>query len=202
MVIVAKEETAAKQEASGADAALNLIVNLAEVAVDGDIRVAAALGAAALVVKGIQKIPDVKERLSDAKNEKELRKALKEVRQKILENADSTMTITDLAKAQKKSKKTGIEPIDDKPGCFVLATYKKMDFDKDLTDYIGIFIGCADNVAEGLSLAISRDGNPDVYADVKYKQNVHAYIFYFEPDQLEESYENLIQAFAGEKSYN
>ena len=142
------------------------------------------------------------ESLASAKGEKELKKAIREARQSVLENAMTTITVTDLKKAKEKSEKTGIGPIGDMPGCFVIATYKKMDFDKDLTDYTGIFVGKALNAEEGVEEAISKAGNPDVYADVKFKQNVHVYVYNCLPEQLDGRYENLMQTFAGDESYN
>lgn len=166
-----------------------------------------AAGGAADAVTGIlEKLGDVKdgifEDLAKAKSEKELRQTIKDARQTVLENATSTITIADLLKAQEKTGEGGIKPLSDMPGCFVITTYKKMDFDKDLTDYTGVYVGRADNIDEGLNLAISKDGNADVYADVKYKQNVHAYIYNCLPEDLEERYFSLSQTFAGEGSYN
>ena len=127
------------------------------------------------------------------KAEKTLQKAVKEVRQSILENATTTITAADLIKAKEKSNVLG--PISSMPGCFVIATYKKYDFGKDLTDYISIFVGKADNTSDGVNLAISRDGDPDVYADVKYNQNVHIYVYNCLPDDLEEQYSSLQETF-------
>ena len=166
----------------------------------------AAGGAAAAVSGMFAKLGSTKDGILDdlakAKDEKELRQAIKDARQTVLENATTTSTIADLLKAQAKAGEGGIGPISDMPGCFVIATYKKMDFDKDLTDYTGIYVGCAENVAEGLNQAISKEGNADVYADVKFKQNVHAYIYNCLPEDLEERYVSLTQTFADDRSYN
>lgn len=145
---------------------------------------------------------DIIKDLSKTSDEKELRQAIKEARQTVLENAAPAMTVADFVKAQEKAGEEEIGPVSDMPGCFVIATYKKLDFDKDLTDYTGVYVGRADNTAEGLKLAISKDGNADVYADVKYKQNVHVYIFNCLPENLDERYISLTQTFAGERSYN
>lgn len=144
----------------------------------------------------------VVEDLASAKDEKELKKAIKQARQSVLENATTKITVAELRKANEKSEDTGIGPISDMPGCFVIATYKKMDFDKDLTDYTGIFVGRAENAAEGVETAISKKGNPDVYADVKFKQNVHVYVYNCLPERMDERYESLLQTFAGDESYN
>ena len=152
------------------------------------------------------KLADTKDKilesLANTKDEKELKKAIREARQSVLENATTRITITDFKKAKEKSEETGIGPIGDMPGCFVIATYRKMDFDKDLTDYTGIFVGRALNAAEGVEAAISKVGNPDVYADVKFKQNVHVYVYNCLPEQLDGRYESLLQTFTGDESYN
>jgi len=167
-------------------------------------KVKAAAGEAGDEVRA--KLADTKDKilesLANTKDEKELKKAIREARQSVLENATTRITITDLKKAKEKSEETGIGPIGDMPGCFVIATYRKMDFDKDLTDYTGIFVGRALNAAEGVEAAISKVGNPDVYADVKFKQNVHVYVYNCLPEQLDGRYESLLQTFAGDESYN
>ena len=166
----------------------------------------AAEGAAGAVGSALTKLGDAKDGiLSDlaaAKSEKDLRKAIREARQSVLENATSTLTVSDLMKAIEKSSDSSIGPINDMPGCFVIATYKKLDFDNDLTDYTGIYVGKTSNTSEGVLLAISRNGDPDVYADVKFKQNVHVYIFNCLADDLDDRYFSLLQTFAGDELYN
>ena len=133
------------------------------------------------------------ESIANAKSEKELKKTIKEARQSVLEN--STITIS-AAEFLKKTAEAGIGPINTMPGCFVIATYKKLDFDNDLTDYISIFYDRADNVAEGVNKALSREGDADVYADVKYKQNVQIYIYNCLPEELDSLYDSIKQTFS------
>ncbi len=169
-----------------------------------------AAGEAADTVAGIfTKLGETKESifndLAKSKSEKELRNAIKDARQTVLENATTAITVADYAKAKEKAAEGAvgtIGPISDMPGCFVIATYRKMDFDRDLTDYTGIYVGRADDAAQGVELALSREGNADVYADVKFKQNVHIYVFNCMPDVLDERYLSLLQTFADERSYN
>ena len=142
------------------------------------------------------------EDLATAKDEKELKKAIKQARQTVLENATTKISVAELKKAAEKSEDAGIGPISDMPGCYVIATYRKMGPGKDLADYTGVFVGRADNAAEGVEKAISREGNPDVYADVKFKQNVHVYVYNCLPERIDERYENLLQAFEGDELYN
>lgn len=141
------------------------------------------------------------EGMAQAKSEKELRKAIKDARQSVLENATTRITVADLAKAREKAASTGVGPINTMPGCFVIATYKKLDFDKDLTDYIGLFVGKAENVSDGVDKAISREGDPDVYADVKYKQNVHVYVYNCMPEDTDHLFESLTETFSDAAEY-
>ena len=41
-----------------------------------------------------------------------------------------------------------------------------------------------------------------MYADVKYKQNVHVYVYNCLPERMDERYESLLQTFASDESYN
>lgn len=161
-------------------------------------------GASSKVSTLFDKLGDAKdelvESLSQAKSEKDLKKDIREARQSVLENATITITISDLAKAKGKAGGTAVGPINNMPACFVIATYKKLDFDKDLTDYIGLYIGKAESAAEGVDRAISREGDPDVYADVKYRQNVHAYVYNCMPEELDGLFENLSNIFSDAQS--
>ena len=141
------------------------------------------------------------EDLANAKSEKELRRAIKEARQAVLENATTRITVADLQKAIAKAPDAIVGPISDMPGCFVIATYRKLDFDNDLTDYTGIFVGESKNAYKGVLAALSRAGDPDVYADVKFKQNVHVYVYNCLPEDLDGRYLSLRQTFEDERLY-
>ena len=172
-----------------------------------------AAGAAGAMGDMFGKLGDAKDNilkdLAESKNEKELQKAIQAARQTVFENATASMTIKEFVAAQEAANKAG-EAIDaaasvrafEMPGCFVIATYKKLDFDKDLTDYLGIYVGKTENIAEGVAKTISREGNPDVYADVKFKQNVRVYIYNCLPEDLDERYFGLYQTFEAGSSYN
>ncbi|MDO5709595.1 MAG: hypothetical protein Q4G41_05705, partial [Coriobacteriales bacterium] len=57
-------------------------------------------------------------------------------------------------------------------------------------------------VGEGIARTILPTGNSDVYADLKYKQNVWVYVFSCVPDKLDEKYEALVQLLEARESYN
>ena len=144
---------------------------------------------------------DFVESLAQAKGEKELKKAIRDARQSVLENSTMTITVADMLKAKEKTGGSVVGPINNMPGCFVIATYRKLDFDNDLTDYTGIFVGKADDVSEGVFSAISRAGDPDVYADVKFKQNVHVYVYSCRAEDLDGRFDSLLQTFADDRLY-
>ena len=181
-----------------ADAAKAAIADAAQAAGEQVDKARVVIGDAANAAQDVLgKIVEAKDQaVSEAdrkKAAKALAKAIRDVRQTILENATVKITAADYLKAKEKAGAFG--PINTMPGCFVIATYKKLDFDKNLTDYINVFIGKADNAAQGVDLAISRDGDPDVYADVKYKQNVHIFVYNCLPEELEQQYASLVETF-------
>ena len=186
-------------DAFDADAAKKVVSDAVQAAGEQVDKAKGVIGDAANAAQdALGKIAEAKDQvISEAdrkKAEKAFAKAIKELRQTILENATVRITVADYLKAKEKAKTFG--PINTMPGCFVIATYKKLDFDKNLIDYLSVFVGKAANVAEGVDLAISRDGDPDVYADVKYKQNVHIYVYNCLPEELEEQYTSLAETFA------
>ena len=148
--------------------------------------------AGAFLAKVGESKDDLIESIASARGERELKRAIKEARQSVLENATVSISAAELLK---KTAEAGIGPINTMPGCFVIATYKKLDFDNDLTDYISIFYDRADNVAEGVNKAISREGDADVYADVKYKQNVQLYIYNCLPEELDSLHDSIKKTF-------
>ena len=181
------------------EAAADVAKKAAEAAADGADKAKGAFDDVAKTLGGLaDKAAGAKDRLVNEnarkKAEKDLERAIREVRQSVLENATTTISVADLLKAKEKAASIG--PINTMPGCFVIATYRKMDFDKDLTDYLGIYVGKAENASSGVEAAISREGDPDVYADVKYKQNVHVFVYNCLPEDLEQQYAGLCQTFS------
>ena len=73
---------------------------------------------------------------------------------------------------------------------------------KDLTDYHGVYVGKDEVVGDGIAWAISRAGCPDIYADIKYKQNVVIYIFSCPADELKYRQNALIEVLGALDSYN
>lgn len=186
-------------DAFDADAAKNAIVDAARVAREAADKAKVAIGDAANAAQDVLgKLVEAKDHaISEAdrkKAAKALAKAVRDIRQTVLANATVKIAVTDYLKSKEKAGSFG--PINSMPGCYVIATYKKYDNDRDLTDYVSVFVGKADNASKGVDLAISRDGDPDVYADVKYKQNVHIFVFNCLPEEIEGQYASLIDTFS------
>ena len=89
----------------------------------------------------------------------------------------------------------------DAPGCFAIATYGKLDRVTDPTDYRGVFVGRATCVGDGIAAAIVPTGNADVYADIKYRQNVWVYVFSCVEEMLAEKHEALASLLEADESY-
>ena len=139
------------------------------------------------------------------KLEMEMLKAVQDSRRKVLESATIKLSVKQLAEQLASDKESG--PIVglgvlDLPGCFAMARYGKIELIKDPTSYTGIYVGKDACVGEGIARTIAPTGNADVYADIKYKQNVWVYVFTCPTDKLDEKYDALVQLFAAGESYN
>ena len=137
------------------------------------------------------------------KEEKELAKQLKKAKQIVLESASQSVTYKDFSKRREEDGAAAIalaRGLYGGAGCFVIATYAALDFDKDLTDYLNIYVGQGENLGEAIEHACSREGDPDVYADVKYKQNVRIYSYPCVSNELDEKYAALQGIFYSQTS--
>lgn len=90
----------------------------------------------------------------------------------------------------------------DMPGCYLIAKYQKGDHDKDYSDYLGIYVGSSEHMSDGIVSIPTRLGDPDVYADCKYHQNVMLFVFPCELKDLDERRELLLRSFEGSRLYN
>ena len=135
------------------------------------------------------------------REERDLAKALKEAQQTVLVNASRSIPMKDYLKLRGNSETAAAVTsagLFDSPGCFAIATYAKFD----LTDYTGVYVGAGPNVGDAIDLACSRAGNPDVYADVKYEQNVLLYVYPCAADKLDTKKSALEDLLQAEQSYN
>ena len=147
------------------------------------------------------------ERVSDVNRWKLERAALKAVhdaKRTVLEHANIRVPLTKLVE-QLNSEDDAVRianmGILDAPGCFAIATYGKLDRVTDPTDYRGVFVGRATCVGDGIAAAIVPTGNADVYADIKYRQNVWVYVFSCVEEMLAEKHEALASLLEANESY-
>ncbi len=165
-------------------------------------------------VKGAaQKIGGIKGEITGEiqhfKDVREAKKQLNDARQQVLENATLTFSLSDYAKGVQREDRDNrlldvfdVKQLEGKTGAFVIATYKRIDLDKDLFDYTGVYVGMGEDVREEMEFVMSRKGDPDVYADVKYFQNVRFYLFECTAEEMQGCYDGLLQAFTDERLYN
>lgn len=139
--------------------------------------------------------------LNSKREDANARKALREARQSLLESAAVTNQLSEFVAAQGTLDGSSVSSLN-VPGCFVVATYKKRNHDKDLTDYTGIYVGACYDLAQGVLLAASRKGNADVYADYKYRQNMTVFSYPCDKGELDGQRHALEVIFADERCYN
>lgn len=158
------------------------------VAADG---VGAAVGALGGAVKAFQ----------DSREAAEARKKIDAARQSIFESASTAMPLHKFVCQQEKAADAAFNGFD-MPGCYLIAKYQKGDHDKNYSDYLGIYVGSSEHMSEDIVSTPTRLGDPDVYADYKYHQNVMLFVFPCELKDLDERRELLLRSFEGSRLYN
>ena len=158
------------------------------VAADG---VGAAVGALGGAVKAFQ----------DSREAAEARKKINAARQSIFESASTAMPLHKFVCQQEKAADAAFNGFD-MPGCYLIAKYQKGDHDKNYSDYLGIYVGSSEHMSEDIVSTPTRLGDPDVYADYKYHQNVMLFVFPCELKDLDERCELLLRSFEGSRLYN
>lgn len=158
------------------------------VAADG---VGAAVGALGGAVKAFQ----------DSREAAEARKKINAARQSIFESASTAILLHKFVCQQKKAADAAFNGFD-MPGCYLIAKYQKGDHDKNYSDYLGIYVGSSEHMSEDIVSTPTRLGDPDVYADYKYHQNVMLFVFPCELKDLDERRELLLRSFEGSRLYN
>ena len=158
------------------------------VAADG---VGAAVGALGGAVKALQ----------DSREAAEARKKINAARQSIFESASTAMPLHKFVCQQEKAADAAFNGFD-MPGCYLIAKYQKGDHDKNYSDYLGIYVGSSEHMSEDIVSTPTRLGDPDVYADYKYHQNVMLFVFPCELKDLDERCELLLRSFEGSRLYN
>lgn len=157
------------------------------VAADG---VGAAVGALGGAAKAFQ----------DSREAAEARKKINAARQSIFESASTVMPLHKFVCQQEKAADAAFNGFD-MPGCYLIARYQKGDHDKNYSDYLGIYVGSSEHMSDGIVSTPTRLGDPDVYADYKYHQNVMLFVFPCELKDLDERRELLLRSFKGSRLY-
>lgn len=179
---------AAGGAANGARAVADGIGKGIGVAADG---VGAAVGALGGAAKAFQ----------DSREAAEARKKINAARQSIFESASTVMPLHKFVCQQEKAADSAFNGFD-MPGCYLIAKYQKGDHDKNYSDYLGIYVGSSEHMSDGIASTPTRLGDPDVYADYKYHQNVMLFVFPCELKDLDERRELLLRSFEGSRLYN
>lgn len=179
---------AAGGAANGARAVVDGIGKGFDAAADG-------VGAAVGVLDGAAKA------FQDSREAAEARKKINAARQSIFESASTVMPLHKFVCQQDKAADAVFNGFD-MPGCHLIAKYQKGDHDKNYSDYLGIYVGSSEHMSEGIVSTPTRLGDPDVYADYKYRQNVMLFVFPCELKDLDERRELLLRSFEGKRLYN
>lgn len=179
---------AAGGAANGARAVADGIGKGIGVAADG---VGAAVGALGGAAKAFQ----------DSREAAEARKKINAARQSIFESASTVMPLHKFVCQQEKAVDAAFNGFD-MPGCYLIAKYQKGDHDKNYSDYLGIYVGSSEHMSDGIASTPTRLGDPDVYDDYKYHQNVMLFVFPCELKDLDERRELLLRSFEGSRLYN
>ena len=131
-------------------------------------------------------------------------KARKEARGRIIHHAFGTLStekfLADLEAHDAISGGKG-EGYLGNSGCFIFLTLGK-GHKKELADYKDVYVESAANMGKAIKDQLDGRGNIDVYADVKYDQNVNILIYPCEESGMEQMKEALIVALDADQSYN
>lgn len=139
--------------------------------------------------------------VQDSREAAEARKKINAARQSIFESASTAMPLHKFVCQQEKAADVAFNGFD-MPGCYLIAKYQKGDHDKNYSDYLGIYVGSSEHMSEDIVSTPTRLGDPDVYADYKYHQNVTLFVFPCELKDLDERRELLLRSFEGSRLYN
>lgn len=89
----------------------------------------------------------------------------------------------------------------DYSGCYVVVTLDR-GIKKEASDYRDVYVGSSESMGEAILKDLVGLGNPDVYADVKYKQDVRVMLFPCRREKIEQLRDSLVVALDADESYN
>ena len=202
-------DSAAKAVSAGVRAAGTAAEAVAPVARRAASAGSAAVDAAGKVATGaVEKGGHVADAAAGAvKSKRELRdqrKALLEARRQILASASASFSaeqfLTDWKKAQEANLLLPLKSA----GYFVLAVYKGKPGKNDWSKYLEVYVGRSLDMGASVYGHLTGDGNPDVYADVKYGKYVHVFAYpeFDEGADKNETLASFALALGASDSYN
>ena len=140
-----------------------------------------------------------------ASSEKHIqKKELADARQQLLRGATAKMNARDFIVEWEGACQLGSVPPLKSPGYFVIASYEGKPNDAKLHDYADVFVARSENMGESIHRHLRGEGNPDVYADMKYGRQMFVFAFPdfdFEGDN-NETLCQFIAALGADRSYN
>ena len=90
----------------------------------------------------------------------------------------------------------------DYSGCYVVVTCDSPVKKDDYSKYRDLYVGKAVNMGQAINDDFIGKGNPDVYADVKFKQHVYVLLYPCAEEKIDELHRSLIVALDADQSYN
>lgn len=142
--------------------------------------------------------------IKNAFDAKAQEKARREARRVLLDGAGIRMSAQQFLENWATQEKLGEQAGNylDYCGCYAIATYGSAVRKDDYSAFRDIYIGASSNMGTSIRADIIGRGNPDVYADVKYKQHVYVLLYPCPEKQLNELETSLITALDADASYN
>lgn len=87
-------------------------------------------------------------------------------------------------------------------GCYVFLRFSNKNNKGKLHRFDDVYVGGSTDMGASVMRHLEGKGNPDVYADVKYGQNVRVLLFPYPPEQLRAKTQELIELLDANRSYN
>ncbi|MEE0706227.1 MAG: hypothetical protein UCH28_07565 [Adlercreutzia sp.] len=142
----------------------------------------------------------VKDKVSSARSRHQEKQARREARRAILSCAPAFVDADDLLSQSGENSALRTASFLDYPGCYAAVTYGKLPKDKELATYREAQVCFSTNMGESMNADLNGSGNPDVYADVKYRQHVRFYLYPCSEEDAIELLPSLLGVLADESS--
>ena len=102
----------------------------------------------------------------------------------------------------KRDQESGISSVGcfEASGCYAILRYPKGA--KKATQFTDAYVGGSHNMGASVMRQLQGDGNPDVYADMKYGQDLRVLLYPYPEELLRAKSHELIMLFDANRSYN